>query len=271
LGFEIIVQKKKEVGKMRPSLGFKLSVILLVVMLAGVCSPTARAEERSVPADSAASDSGGVGPLKAALEDFHQVMAPLWHESLPQQDLAGVREKAPLLSEKLMTLVRVQLPAGLEKDDEKLKDFLGKRQELAIQVAQVNLAAKDGPDSSLASAFEKMHWAYEELDKVFAEPIKELDSLHETLYFLWHKTLPERDYQTIKETAPVLKAEADSLMKVPVPQRCKEKKDEFEKRRTALKDAIYQFAVKCESGSEEDIDEALKAVHETFEQLNMLL
>jgi len=256
---------------MRPVLSFRFSVILLVALFAGILSLAARADEQSTPPDSTAADSGNVGPLKVALEDFHKVMAPLWHESFPQQDLAAIREKAPLLNEKLMVLLRVQPPAELEKDEEKFRDFLGKRQELAIQVAQVNLAAKDGPDSSLASAFEKMHWAYEELDKVFAEPIKELDSLHETLYFLWHKALPERDYQAIKETAPVLKAEADSLMKAPVPQRCKEKKDEFEKRRTALKDAIYQFAAKCEKGSEEEIDNALKAIHERFMELNMLL
>jgi hypothetical protein len=256
---------------MRPGLTFKLSIILLVVFSAGIFSAAGRAQQKSAPADSAAADTGGVSPFMAALEDFHQVMAPLWHESFSEKDFEAIREKAPLLNDKLMVLLRVQAPAGLQQDEEKYRDFLGKRQELAFQVTQVNLAAKDGPDSTLASAFEKMHWAYEELGKVFAEPIKELDSLHETLYFLWHKALPERDYKAIKETAPVLKAEADSLMKAPVPQRCAEKKDEFDKRRTALKDAIYQFAAKCESGSEEEIDEALKGAHERFVDLNSLL
>jgi hypothetical protein len=251
---------------MRPGLSFKLSIILVAIFSAGIFSTAARAQQ-----DSAAADTGGVSPFMAAMEDFHQVMAPLWHESFSKKDFQAIREKAPLLNEKLMVLLRVQPPAELQQDEEKYRDVLGKRQELAFQVAQVNLAAKDGPDSTLASDFEKMHWAYEELDKVFAEPIKQLDSLHETLYFLWHKALPERNYKVIKETAPELKAEADSLMKAPVPQRCAEKKDEFEKRRTALKDAIYQFAAKCESGSEEEIDEALKSVHEKFADLGSLL
>ncbi len=256
---------------MRPAPDFKLLIVFLAVFLALICPLTAGAEERNSPADSAASDSGSVEPLRAALDDFHQVMAPLWHDSFSEQDFKAIRKKAPLLNEKLMVLLRVQPPAGLQQDEEKLRDFLGKRQELAFEVTQVNLAAKDGPDSTLASAFEKMHWAYEEVDRVLAEPIKALDSLHETLYFLWHKALPERDYKVIKETAPALKADADSLMKAPIPQRCMEKKDEFEKRRTALKDAIYEFAAKCESGSEEEIDSALKAVHERFAEFSSLL
>jgi hypothetical protein len=256
---------------MRPAPDFKLSIVFLAVFLALICPLTAGAEEQNPPADSAASDSGSVEPLRAALDDFHQVMAPLWHDSFSNEDFKAIRGKAPLLNEKLMMLLRVQVPAELKQDEEKLRDFLGKRQELAFEVAQVNLAAKDGPDSTLASAFEKMHWAYEEVDRVLAEPIKAWESLHETLYFLWHKALPERDYKVVKETAPVLKADADSLMKAPIPQRCMEKKDEFEKRRAALKDAIYEFAAKCESGSEEEIDSALKAVHERFAEFSSLL
>jgi hypothetical protein len=83
--------------------------------------------------------------------------------------------------------------------------------------------------------------------------------------------LPERNYEAIKKTAPVFKAEMDSLMKVPVPSGCNIKKDEFEKRKAALKDAVYGFAQVCEKGTEDDIDKNLRAVHDRFEELNMLL
>ncbi len=210
-------------------------------------------------------------PLKKALEDFHQVLATLWHQAFPEKDFKTIREKAPLLQEKLMNLAQVKLPTYLEGDKEKLDSFLLKRQHLIVSVDQVVQAAADTVDSSLASAFEQMHWAYEELEKVFAVPIKELDSFHQTLYFLWHKALPERDYGAIRETAPVLKAEVDSLMKVPLPYGCAEKKDEFEKRKSALKDAVYQLAEVCEKASDEKIEEALSLVHDRFVGLNRLL
>ncbi len=250
---------------------FILLVMLFIFLLLGIGSQMAIADEESKPADTTAAAADTINPVKAALEDFHQVMAPLWHESFPRQDLEAIREKAPQLNDKLMILLRVQPPADLQQDEEKLRDFLAKRQELAFCVTQLNLAAKEGPDSSLASAFEKMHWAYEEVEKVFAEPIKELDSFHETVYFLWHKALPARDYETIRETAPVLKAEADSLAKVTLPQGCKVKKEEFDKKAAALKDAVYQFADKSEKGTEEEIDQSLRALHDRFVELNQLL
>lgn len=258
------------------SLKFSLTLISLFVALSFL---SARADEKTGSAtessgerdDSVSSAPDTAGLLRTAMDDFHQVLAPLWHESYAEEDFKTIREKAEVLQQKLMALIRVPAPADLSQDEEKLHTFLAKRQELAFHVIQVNLAAEEGPDSSLASAFESMHWAYEELEKFFAVQIKELDQFHETLYFLWHKALPERNYEAIKKTAPVIKAEIDSLMKVPVPTGCKIDKEEFEKRKAALKDAVYGFAETCEKGSEDDIDKSLRAVHDRFEELNQLL
>jgi hypothetical protein len=63
----------------------------------------------------------------------------------------------------------------------------------------------------------------------------------------------------------------DSLMKVPVPTGSKIEEEEFEKRKAALKDAVYGLAETCEKGSEDDIDKSLRAVRDRFEELNMLL
>ena len=262
---------------MRSRSTFGLSVLFILLLFVGFGLATAKAEDQTESGEVSArtEEDSTVVPdtidrVKMAMEDFHQVMMPLWHESFPRQDYQTIREKAPMLRDRLMALIRVKPSADLEEDEEKLRDFQAKRQELAFHVTQVGLAAKDGPDSTLASAFEGMHWAYEELEKVFAEPIEELEDFHETLYLLWHKALPERDYKTIKETAQVLKTEADSLMKASLPQGCKVKKEEFDKRRGALKDAVYQLAEKSEKGTEDEIDSSLKSVHDKFVELNQL-
>jgi len=257
---------------------FKLSLIV-VFLFVGVYLCMAKAEVKSAsPEDTSAKTEEGVSTapdttdlLKKAMEDFHQIMAPLWHQAFPENDFKTIREKAPLLQEKLMNLAKVKLPAYLVEDEEKLKAFASKKQELAFYVGQVNLAAADTVDSTLASSFEQMHWAYEELEKVFAVPIMELDSFHETLYFVWHKALPQKDYDAIRKTAPVLKAKVDSLMKVSLPYGCAKKKSEFEKRKSALKDAVYELAENSQKGSEDDIEGSLKALHERFVELNQLL
>jgi hypothetical protein len=254
--------------------------LIFVFVFIGFGLPAARAEDETSPAEetsvekeqtvSTAPDTTDF--LRMAMDDFHDVMAPLWHEAFPKEDFKTIRDKAPVLKEKLMTLLKVKLPTYLDQDEEKLEAFLGKRQELTFSVSQVALAAADTVDSALASAFERMHWAYEGLEKVFAVPIKELDSFHETLYFLWHKALPEGDYDTIRKTAPVLKAEADSLMKAPLPYGCAKKKDEFEKRKTALKDAVHQLARVCEDETDEEkIDQAVSLVHDKFVEINQFL
>ncbi len=232
-------------------------------------APPAENPEKTEEDTSSAKDTAVL--LKQAMEDFHQVLMPLWHESYPKKDFQTIRDKSKELQQKLMALIRVPPSADLSQDEEKMREFLSKRQEFAFLVTQVNQAAKDEPDSTLALAFESMHWAYEELAKFFTVQIEELDQFHETLYFLWHKALPERDYQAIKDTTPVLKTEVDSLMKTPLPSVCKIKSEEFDKGKAALKDAVYQLAETCDKGTEDEIDASLKAVHDRFVELNLLL
>lgn len=256
---------------MRFKFTFKLHLVLCLLVVFGLASLTAYSQDESQTSDSTTTVPGTVNPIKQAMEDFREVMTPLWEESYSQKDYQAIREKAPELREKIMALVMLRPTPDLEQDREKLNDFLRERQNLTIFVSQVEKAAKDGPDSTLASAFESVHWAYQELEKVFAERIKELENFHETLYFLWQRALPERDYDTIKQTTPVLVTEVDTLMKITLPQNFKVDREEFDKGRTALKDAVYQFADVCQTGSEDQIDSALKTVYDKYTELDELL
>jgi hypothetical protein len=207
--------------------------------------------------------------LAMAMEDFHSVLAPLWHDAFPKNDFKTIRDKAPAIKQKLMNLIVIPAPDDMEES--KRESLFTRRQELAFYVDQYEKAAADSSDSVLAASFEKMHWGYEELNKVFMVEIKELDSFHETLYYLWHKALPAKDYKSIKETAPVLKAEMDSLMLVKLPGSCYDIKDDFEAKRAVLKDAVYQLSDVCQKGTNEQIDDALALIHDKFMELNMVL
>ena len=254
---------------LRFTFGLPLAFCALLVLI--LASLTAYSQDESQTSDSVTTVPGNINPIRKAMDDFHEVMAPLWDESYPKKDYQAIRDKASVLKEKMMALVMLRPTHDLEQDREKMNDFLRERQNLTIFVSQVEKAAKDGPDSTLASAFESVHWSYQELEKVFAERLKELDNFHETLYFLWHRALPERDYDTIKQTAPVLVTEVDTLMKVVLPQIFKTDREKFDQGRTALKDAVYQFVDVCQNGSEEEIDLALKAVYDKYTELDEIL
>ena len=261
----------------------KLSLIFVFLFL-GINFCSAKTDQKTAPKDSVAKTETSVkakaeksdtlakdttDQFTNAMDDFHSILAPLWHEAYPQKDFKTIREKAPLFSNKLFVLLRAPLPTNLER--EKLDSLMSKRQNLSFYVSHFGQVAADAEDSILALALEQMHEAYEELDKVFAIEIKELDSFHETLYFLWHDALPNKNYDAIKQTVPVLKTDVDTLMKVPLPYGCQKKKEEYDKKKTALKDAVYQLNTICQMGTNQKIDEALTLVHEKFMELNMFL
>jgi hypothetical protein len=260
---------------------------LLIGLLVWSFGPVGKAQAQKVvivPKDSAAKAETpvSVAPAKAdttapdttniltkAMNDFHSVLYPMWHQAYPGKDFKAIREQAPIFKQKLMTLIVIPAPDDMEEAQREA--FFTKRQELAFYVDQYAKAATDSSDSVLAADFEKMHWGYEELDKVFMVEIKQLDSFHETLYYLWHKALPAKDYKSVKQTVPVLKAEVDSIMLVKLPASCQDIKVDFEAKRTALKDAVYQLADVCQKGTNQQIDDALALMHERFMELSSVL
>ena len=98
---------------MLSSRSLKLSLILLF-LFAGLSFLSAMADEQTASTEEgdtlvAAPDTANL--LRRTMDDFHAVLQPLWHESYPEEDLKTIREKAPLLQEKIMALIRVPAPA----------------------------------------------------------------------------------------------------------------------------------------------------------------
>ncbi|HEX7401582.1 MAG TPA: hypothetical protein VF369_05325, partial [candidate division Zixibacteria bacterium] len=136
---------------------------VIVVPKDSVAKVETPAKDTAEPGTAPAKDT--TDKLAMALEDFHSVLAPLWHEAYPIKDFKAIREQAPLFKQKLMTLIVIPAPDNM--DEPKREEFFTKRQELAFYVDQYTKAAADSTDSVLASVFEQMHWGYEELNKVF--------------------------------------------------------------------------------------------------------
>ncbi len=249
------------------SMGKALAKRVIIAPKDSVAKAETPVSVEAAKTDSTAQDTTSL--LTKAMNDFHSILYPMWHEAYPNKDFKAIREQVPAFKRKLMALIVIPAPDNME--EAKREAFFTKRQELAFYVDQYEKAAADSSDSALAASFEQLHWGFEELNKVFMVEIKQLDSFHETLYYLWHKALPAKDYKAVKNTVPVLKAEMDSLMTYQLPGSCQDIKDDFEAKRAALKDAVYQLADICQKGTNKQIDDALTLMHEKFMDLNSVL
>jgi hypothetical protein len=146
--------------------------------------------------------------------------------------------------------------------------FEQKRQALALATAKLDTVAKGTDDSLLALTVEELHTAYEQLVRVIAPRMMEIESFHLVLYPLWHQALPNSDYAAIKTAMPVLNAHMDTLMSAPVPEWLKDKETAISEKRAALKTAVDELGTACQSGSDADIKTKMTAMHERFRALD---
>src|ERR1035437_9761239 len=129
-----------------------------------------------------------------ALEDFHEVIYPIWHTYYPEKDyksLRGVRED---INTKAGKIYSVKLPGILREKQTKwdtgITDF-------KKAVIAYNDIVKGKDDKGLLDAAEKLHSKYEMLIRIINPSLKEIDNFHKTLYVIYHKYLQEKDYKKI--------------------------------------------------------------------------
>ena len=236
-----------------------LSLTLLVSL-----SMAETQEKATAPADSSHS-MAMERPRIEGLREFHEVLRPVWHTFLPEGDYKSVREAAPLFSKSVEKIMKGELPSYFQHVKEA---FEQKRQALVMATAKLDTVAKGTDDSLLAITVEELHTAYEQLVRVIAPRMMEIESFHLVLYPLWHQALPDSDYAAIKTAMPVLKAKMDTLMSAPVPEWLKDKETAISEKRAALKNAVDALGTACQTGSDADIKIKMTAMHESFRALD---
>jgi hypothetical protein len=204
-------------------------------------------------------------PGVTGIREFHEVLYPVWHSYLPAGNYKSIREAIPEFKRATKILREAELPQFYHNVKD---DFENKRENLALAVEELESVAETDDDTKLAKAVEDMHTAFEQMVRVLAPRIRELDEFHLVLYPLWHQALPQKDYQAVKVAIPPLEKRLDDLMRAQLPQRFNDIKPKFIEKREALKRAVEELADVCRQDKDEMIIDRLTQMHQAYLELD---
>jgi len=94
------------------------------------------------------------------MDQFHDVLQPLWHEALPDEDYAAIKTAIPALKERADAIVNAQLPAKYGFLEE---DFNAKRMALKTSIEELDEACATDSTGLIDDKMTAMHDAYHAL------------------------------------------------------------------------------------------------------------
>ena len=105
-----------------------------------------------------------VSPVLREMEAFHETLYPLYHYYIVTYDAGKVRSTVADLKINMDALNNAVLPERMKKRNEA---FVAARNILSASVDELVKTADTGDESKIRAAVEKMHSAYQELERVF--------------------------------------------------------------------------------------------------------
>ncbi len=204
-------------------------------------------------------------PGVEGLREFHEVLYPVWHEFLPNGDYESIRKAVPEFKKSIEIVKKAELSLYYQhvKDD-----FEKKRVDLALSIEKLDSVAQTKDDKKLEEAVENMHTAFEQMARVLAPRMREMEQFHLVLYPLWHEAMPNKDYQAIKSAIPSLESKMDALMKAEIPEDFKDIETPIIEKREALGKAVEDLANVCRKNKDEQIINKLTQMHESYRALD---
>jgi hypothetical protein len=203
-----------------------------------------------------------------AVEDFHDVIYPIWHSYYPAKDFKALREITPEVNAKAENIYAVKLPGILREKAEKWSSGV---KEFKNSVNEYTEKSKGTDDKGLLKAAEKMHSKYEMLFRIISPTLKEADDFHKTLYMIYHKYLPEMDYKNIGNLTDELLDKAISITKAKLPQRLEGKSAQFKTATEDLLTSVKKLKAFTEKGDKININKAVEKMHSYYEKLDTVL
>lgn len=131
------------------------STFVLAVVLALLAAPVVMAQPKS---SNPAADEHAV-PVKE-LNEFHEVLHPLVHDSMPKGDLDAVRSKLDLLHKRAVDVQKARIPKEFAS---RTKEYDRLSAQLTKQVNELKALKKPGDKEAFTTTFDAMHETYEEL------------------------------------------------------------------------------------------------------------
>ena len=228
-----------------------LTVVLLVAFTA--CA----GESEAVPEISEADITAEVPELDAV----HELMYPLWHGAVPEQDYDSIQQLVPQFEPRLTAVDAVELPGILRHKQEgwdagkavMMSSFEGLKQ-----------AVEANDNAAMLSHAEAFHLGYEQLVRVIRPLVPELEAFHQELYKLIHYYKPADDEAKIHEAALAMIEKLEPLRAATLPERLADRQGDFDAAVAVLGDRLGELDEALHGSDAEAIDAAVDAVHGAY-------
>ena len=198
------------------------------------------------------------------LAAFHEVIYPIWHTAYPDKDVAMLKSLVPQVNDLAAKVFAAKLPGILRDKQAKYDAGLA---EFRKSVEAYNAAAKGADDKAMLDAAELLHAKYEALVRAINPVLKEMDEFHKALYVVYHKDLPDKNWDNVRAAAPGLKVKAEAVTQAKLSTRLQAKAEKFN---AAAADLVKAATVLADLGPKADgaaLEQAVLELHSRYQDL----
>ncbi len=222
----------------------------------------------SVPLFSQTSlDSAEIKAEIPALDDFHDVIYPIWHVAYPQKDYAALRSYVDDIDTGAQHIYNAKLP-GILRDKEEM--WAKGVDEFKVAVEEYKKIANEKDDEMLLKAAENLHSKYESLVHIINPVLPELDRFHQVLYMIYHKYLPQENYQQIYTNSDELVKRAEALTKAKLRTDDDKLQKKFDDYSTQLVHSCEKLREQLKSNNYEMVKFGVEDVHRLYQKIESL-
>jgi len=201
------------------------------------------------------------------LTAFHDVIYPIWHTAYPDKDYKALRSFVPQINELAAKIYGAKLPGILREKEAKWKEGVA---QLKKSVDDYNAAAAGNDDQALLKAAEALHAKYESLVRTLRPVLKEMDDFHQILYVVYHKYLPNKEYDKIRGAGADLVAKAEAVTKATLPTKLEAKAGAFKTAAGELLEAAKALDAAGQAHDHTGMEKGVDTLHAKYQALEKL-
>jgi hypothetical protein len=212
-------------------------------------------------------DSTEIRAEVPALDEFHDVMYPIWHVAYPSKDYAALRSYVKDIDQKAQDIYTAKLP-GILRDKQEMWDK--GVDEFKVAVEEYKKIASEKDDDMMLKAAENLHTRYESLVRIVHPVLRELDEFHQVFYMIYHKYLPQEDYQQIYMVSDDLVTKAEALSRVTLKTNDEKMQKDFSNYTAKLVHSTVKLREQLKSNNYETVKYGVEDVHRLYRKIESL-
>jgi hypothetical protein len=201
------------------------------------------------------------------LDEFHEVMYPIWHTAYPKKDYDALSQYVDEVNVKAKAIYSATLP-GIQRDKQ-LKWNEGIAQ-FRTSVEDYNKYVQSDDNEGLLKAAENLHSKYEMLVRIIRPVLKEIDDFHKTLYIVYHDYLPNNNYKYLSKETDTLIKKATAITTAKLPTKLESKHDDFNLAAAELLSSTQNLKKIVTTNDKESIIAAIEDMHTKYQNLEAI-